>query len=357
MNFDTLSIFDSGDESSIEDTVVLAQDPEEVRPSDPDRQKKTRNNAFLAMVAILAVGVFGGGGILWWFSSGGGDGAKTPTEAVERYLAAVAQGDARTALKYTTTAQSDATLLTSEVLKESHKKYPMANITVTDVEPKGSSMVMNAQYSLGEREVEATYTVQKNHGRWYLTGGFKNMDIQAITDTVPLFINGEDVSGKSSVDLFPGVYTLTTSQYMIGFVEPDLTIEYPENDVDFTLGFTLSSEGRDRVRDEAHGLLTECLTRKEIQPENCGFGFAGVKGAELNEDTISWTLENPAPDWTALDYTIDPNDFTHSSARVNVPVKFEALSKDRLSFFNNTATIQGLTVTLSDPYGVTVTFF
>jgi hypothetical protein len=308
----------------------------------------------IALALIVSLAAFGAGGILWWMNRGGGGGGRTPGQAVENYLHALAQADAAAALSYTRTAPADTTFLTSAILQENQANHPIANIEVGEPEKRYSPTYITATYTMGEEEITAEFTVQRHSGRWFLDGGFIDLDISEVNALLPLSINGHDVGNKTRVQLFPGVYTMSVNQPMIAFTNPLMILEYPESHPDYSMDFTLSEEGLAKVDEIASAHLNACINRKEIKPHDCGFGFDG--GPELDENSITWTLTGDTPDWATLDYQLDLEDFSSATAWVEIPIKFDALSMDRLDHFGDSTKIQAVRVDLTNPYMITVSF-
>jgi len=285
--------------------------------------------------------------------------AASPSEAVQEYLEAVAAGDASTALLYSALQPTnDPVFFSDDFLKQSMAANPLTDIVVPDGQTTDSPAQIKATYTLGGQQVNAHFTVQK-HGRdWLLDGGFLPLDLSALLDKgVPLSLGGIPLNDTTKVDLFPGVYTLASLNPMLGLTSPELRIEYPENnDMTFIVGFSLSADGASRIQQAAKAHLDECLTRQELNPEGCGFGFIGASSGTVDPQTITWTLAKDTNDIEAIELSLDGASLTSAVADTSIEVDFHALSTDKIHMYDATSSFTGVRADFTDPDAIQVTF-
>lgn len=284
--------------------------------------------------------------------------ALSPTEAVQEYLAAVASGDATTALLYSTTQPSENTFFTTDdFLKASMQANPITNIAVPDGQSTTSPAEIQATYTLNGEQVNAHFTVQKYGRLWRLDIGFLPLNLTELTSKgIPLAVNDVPLDTATKIYLFPGVYTFSTLNPMLDVTQPNFTIDYPENPTIFREGFTLSTEGISRIQQAAAQQLTDCLATKELQPTGCGFGFLGTNVGEVDPSTITWTLVEDSPDITTIEPALDGNSITVASASIQITAKFEGLSVDKLHIYDDTSSFNTVRADFSDPNNIRVTF-
>ena len=340
------------------DCVIIADNPEPIDYRADSRAKKSRKKSRVPIIIIVGVLVaaLAGGAILWWRSLTPEGSATNASDAVTYYLTALSQGDATAALRYSAAVPKDMTFLTNEFLQTSLVNYPITNISVPEVPGKASPVVVHATYNLGDTQVDAQFTVQRYGRQFLLDGGFMEVIIGELTSKIPVAIEGVDISNQDRITLFPGGYTLSSSNPLITLTDADLVIPYPESQPTFTIGFALSEEGATAVSAAADTHLSQCLKRQEMAPEGCGFGIAGVNVGEVNTATIRWKLSGKKPDFSTWTYSVDPAT-TIVSSTGTIKVDFDAVSVDTAHLYQTTVSIQALQADVSDPDNIIVTFF
>ena len=196
-------------------------------PGQPQQPPKKSNKlpliigaAVLALVligTIIGVAVVRGGDdpVAGGGTGGGGTSsappaeAKLPSDAVTGYLEALAAGDATTALTYASTAPSDTTFLTNEVLAASLKSGAITDINVPEVTDKYAYSVA-ASYKIGSQSVNADIPVEEEGDVWKLREVAYDLTLTSTQNkTLPMLINGVQAEADK-VAVFPGTYTFTT---------------------------------------------------------------------------------------------------------------------------------------------------
>ncbi|MDR0284406.1 MAG: hypothetical protein LBI33_05880 [Propionibacteriaceae bacterium] len=312
----------------------------------------------IALIALVILAALGYGGYRLFgpgSDSSAPAGPSTPAAAVQAYLDALAQGDATTALQYSATQPTDPTFTTNTFLTAAITANPLADIQVTDPGTSTSPVDVNATYTLGGTPVDAHFRVQKHDRTWLLDGGFLSLNLsQLLGKGVPLALNDVALDQASpKIDLFPGVYTFSSLNPMLTFPTPDITIAFPESAPTFTLSFALSPDGVSRLQAAAKTALDACLTRQELAPAGCGFGFASATGTP-DPATITWTLGEGAPDITTLAPTLEANSTTQAYAQIAIPVHFHASNGAHI--YNGDSSISAAKADFTDPDQIIVTF-
>lgn len=284
--------------------------------------------------------------------------AASGSEAVQEYLEALSIGDAATALLYSAAQPAaDPVFTSNDFLKQSLRTNPLTGINVPDGQSTSSPAQIQATYTLGGQKVSAHFTVQQHDRTWLLDGGFLPLNLTALQDKgQPLTLGGVSLGNTATADLFPGVYTLATTNPMLALTNPDLRIEYPESNPTFSESFLLSDEGVSRIQQAAKAQLDKCLTQQELQPEGCGFGFIGSGVGTVDPATITWSLPADAPDISAIDPTLDVGSLNMAVANTSVTVNFHAISTDKKHLYDDTSTITGVRADFTDPDNIKVTF-
>jgi len=324
-----------------------------LRSAQPQRAHGRR--WIIPVAILLAVALLGGGAFWFWHlhnQSTAIAGAKTPTEAVQQYLDALARGDAAAALALSANKpNATSSFLTDSMLKTALLASPITAINVPANQSTTTPATILASYQLGGKTVQAHFTVQDwKQAGWLLDGGFLNLDISSLTAKgVPLTMNGIDVTKMDKVPLFPGVYTLASSNPMLTLVNGSFTIEYPESNPTFSqFSFTLSEAGVAGIQAAAQAKLTECLTSKELQPTDCGFGVDPT-AYEVDPATITWRLAQDSPDLTVIAPSLDAGSYTTATATATVTVDFQASTADHYRLVNGSSSLTVVQADFTNP--------
>ncbi|MCL2666512.1 MAG: hypothetical protein FWF02_02245 [Micrococcales bacterium] len=231
--------------------------------------------------------------------------ARSPAQAVQGYLEAVAKGRAADALAYVDRAPYDRTFLTDEVLAESRKLAPMTAITVQTTHSDNLSAQVKATYRLAGKTQTEVFSVEKGRDHWFVETTPVSLEFKSYRDIlaadVPIFVNGVELrSGSLEVPFFPGQYQVTTTHR---FVELDTTVTVgaPDWYRDSTKTLpppVLTGDARARVAEAAQARLDGCLAQPTFATD-CAF-FDGGEFSQIpvpaDPQTISWSW----PDATAL---------------------------------------------------------
>ena len=330
--------------------------------SHPRRAVQKKSHAMMIAIIILVVLLLGVGGFAAWLMpkyldhSGDPGLAKTPTEAVQEFLQALAAGDGTTALLYSTAQPGDTTFLSDSFLATALKAHPITDITVDADQPSASPATIEASYTLDGQAVVAHYTVQKYGKYWRLDWGFLPLTLTSLTNSgVPLSLDNVPLT-TDKIYLFPGVYDLTSRNPMLNLSEPSLTVEYPEKNPSFSESFALSDDAVSRIRTAAKAQLDACLASQELNPAGCGFGFAGTKVGTVDPATITWSLPDGAPDITTITPQLDSGSFTMATASFQLTANFHGVSTDKLHLYNDTSSFSQVQADFTDPDQIVVTF-
>ncbi|MCL2482949.1 MAG: hypothetical protein FWF43_05965 [Propionibacteriaceae bacterium] len=283
--------------------------------------------------------------------------ATSPTDAVQAYLDALSHGDATTALSYSTAQPSDSTFANDQFLAAAISANPLTDIQVPAGQSTTSPAQIQATYTLADHQVQAHFTVQKYGRDWRLDWGFLPLDLSNLTaKSVPITINGVGVGVASMVYLFPGTYTFASLNPMLALNAPTFTIDYPEANPSLSEGFVLSDDAVARIQAAAKDHLDQCLTQKVLLPDGCGFGFSGTRVGTLDPNTIHWSLSDNTGDITTIQPTLDGSSLTVAVASITIQVRFYAVSTDKVTLYQDTASISAVRADFSNPDQIAVTF-
>ncbi len=294
-------------------------------PGQPQQPKKSNKLPLIIGAGVLALVLIGtiiavavvragddpvaGGGT----SGGGGTSSappaesKLPSDAVKGYLEALAAGDATTALTYASTAPSDTTFLTNEVLASSLKAGAITDINVPEVSDKYTYSVA-ASYKIGSQSVNADFPVEEDGDAWKLREVAYDLTLSSTQNkTLPMLINGVQADADK-VAVFPGTYTFTTGLDNISYGKSNKLIvksvsDYPEGMSDIQP--TVTSAGEKAFTKAVKASLDKCMDSKKIKNANCPNTFDRITGSQPDNGTLEWSYDKDALDnmEIRLDYT------------------------------------------------------
>jgi hypothetical protein len=218
----------------------------------------------------------------------------TPTQAVEDYFAAIADGDAETALGLMSDAPDDDTLLTDEVLAASNELAPITAVEVADLTDGSSSGEVSVNYLLGDAPVTASYNVvdYDDDGTWELTGGLGYLSLSRFTG-LGVTVNGQPVEASGELQVFPGTYEFATTlpnftltgTTTVAATEPFATVD--TTDIEPALSEPALAQFRSLVK----AAVDACVASTSLAA-GCGLDLPPTldDGTQLTDGTISRSL-------------------------------------------------------------------
>ena len=250
-----------------------------------------------------------------------GDSGPLPSEVVQHYLNSIAAGDADKALRDLAEKPAKTDLMTDDVLAASAKAAPITDIKVTWTERTARSV--KTSYTIGEKKVEANYPVVANGNGFRINGGYLAMDLSSLPAGLSYRMNGAAL-GRGEVALFPGSYTLSTSNPYLSLGKgATFIVKSPTESATPTPEPTISESGVKSVRALVSAEVSRCLKSDKLKA-GCGLtvGGDGPNGSKADDGTISRSLSGSGSKQLAgLDVWIEPG--KPSQARtvgLNIPV-------------------------------------
>ncbi|HYI52577.1 MAG TPA: hypothetical protein VEX57_01320 [Microlunatus sp.] len=225
--------------------------------------------------------------------------AKKASDAVQGYLEALAAGDAQAALAFASTAPTDTTFLTNEVLAASNKTAAISAINVPEVDDEYAYRVA-ASFSMGKQAINTDFSVEKDGDAWKLRDVAADLDLQSKrAKTLPMLINGVNVE-TDKVLLFPGSYTFTSGNKNVDYGKSSTLIvkspsEYPDGLSDIQP--TLTSAGDKAFTNAVEDSVKKCMKSKDLKNPGCPNNVTKVTGSvKPKEGTFEWSYDKDALD-------------------------------------------------------------
>lgn len=215
-----------------------------------------------------------------------GGGRSGPQATVEKFMAALADGDAAAALALATPIEGSAEqkrFLSDEALQASIK----AGGAITDVEVLDANQnSVQVRASIGGTPSTGRIGVEETDDGWRVEAPMAKASFVDWVAAVGLTINGVKV-GAESVWLFPGTYVLASDvDYLDLGDESALTETVPLSASGGQPVFgsenpTLSAAGEKKFRELVAESVASCLKSTEVAPKNC------PNQIEPNSDKVS----------------------------------------------------------------------
>ena len=246
--------------------------------------------------------------------------------AVQAYLQALVDGDARAALDQAVEAP-EGSLLTDEVLDSSNEQGGIEAPATTDATMKQSeddsvpSGVVSATFLVQGVEEATDFAVTNTPEGWRLESVTAPVDL----GDVEVRINGVTATGV--VEAFPGTYTMTSTNDRLKIDRSDLSVLEvgQESPADWSPRPELSDKGRKDVVAAGRRALDACLAKKELAPQGCPMVWWEERnGMSVDEKTVEYTLTNDP--WRDFDPRVSANG-TEASGILHTKVRAQAEAK------------------------------
>jgi hypothetical protein len=219
--------------------------------------------------------------------------APTASEAVEKYLTALSEGDAETALTFVETYADDS-LLTDEVLAASLELAPITDIVVEESEDASEyEATVSASFAVGEETIEREFTAyNSSDDQWLISDGLVMATLSNF-EGLDLTVNGAEPA-DSSTSLFPGAYQLALG-YEEFALDSDTDTFTLTTDADSELFWdiypVLTDDGAATFRSLVRAAIEECVAMKTLSTP-CGMDITDIdlSGSTPVDGTVTRTI-------------------------------------------------------------------
>lgn len=231
--------------------------------------------------------------------------ATSPTQAVERYFAAVTAGDV-VALTELATTPGTLDHLTGDAIRAAAEAGPVTDLAVAQV--AGSPGEVAVTYSLAGSPVSTWMSTTRTEAGWKVDSPTGHLTFPPRLDptTWGIAANGIPVTG-SDIALTPGVWTLTATNPLIGMARPEVTVDEVDEFVDARAGLALTPAGEQAVRAAFHDRLRACTGQRPFVAEDCGTTVGPeIEGDRLVESSLTCSADDASSlDTAALTFDAD----------------------------------------------------
>lgn len=221
--------------------------------------------AVVAVVVIVLVITLSGGE-----PNGGGGSA---ADAVKGYLAALARGDAETALSYSDDQPASKDFLTDDVLKKQIAKWPITNVRILNDDSSAASIgfgQVHVAATFGDKVSDATLRTKRNNKRWYLESAAIKVQpspggsVNGADKTLTLL--GKPIGGNTSY-VFPGYVDIASSNPYLGVTAKPLLLDSLTSYAPWIQAeYSLNDAGSKAVTDALTSAFASCQTSNALNP-------------------------------------------------------------------------------------------
>ena len=319
--------------------------------------------AGVAVTALAVAGIFAAGQLRGATPTPGGTttaasepAPASPGDAVRAYFDAIARGDSVTARGLLLDAPVDDRLLTDEAMRAAALAAPITDLTVTDpATPGGFSAEIDVAYSIGGRDVSKTMTVVKDGNLWRLATGTATARLATLRpDEIGLTINGVAVT-SDNVDLFPGGYTLGTTNPTFALSPKSFVVEGPSTPPDlYSAKVSLSSAALKGVQSAAKAAFAKCLSaRHNLVDAKCGVNFLKPPGERVAKNAVSCTVKSGRASVDKAKFKLDSTDFDVATARITTRLSCIVRASDGDRYIGYRSLFEAMATRSGDTWKVT----
>ncbi len=318
--------------------------------------------AGVAVTALAVAGIFAAGQLRGSTPTPGGTttasepAPASPGDAVRAYFDAIARGDSATARGLLLDAPVDDRLLTDEAMRAAAVAAPITDLTVTDPATAGGfSAEIDVAYTIGDRDVSKTITVVKDGNLWRLVTGTATARLATLRpDEIGMTINGVAVT-SDNVDLFPGGYTLGTTNPTFALSPKTFVVEGPSTPPDlYSAKVSLSSAALKGVQSAARAAFAKCLSaRHNLVDAKCGVNFLKPPGERVAKNAVSCTVKSGRASVDKAKFTLDPSDFDVATAPITTRLSCIVRASDGDRYIGYRSLFEAMATRSGDTWKVT----
>lgn len=221
-----------------------------------------------------------------------------PESAVQDYLTALQNGDAKQALALLEDPD-DTAFLNDDVLKASNKLAKIGTVSTTS-KPFGAPFTkVKAKFSIGSERVTQEFVVKDQGDGTYtiFQGGTVSVSSYNLSDA-PVTLNGQDVSDAAgdSWTLFPGTYSFAVSLDSFSVTGGDsIILAGDESGSLDDVKVALNDTGVQQFRDAVTDAVNTCIASTTLAA-GCGLDLPGTlsDGTVVQDGTLTRSLSADA---------------------------------------------------------------
>jgi hypothetical protein len=235
----------------------------------PRPTTKRRKQVLAAVAASIALVLAAVVAVVVWPSS-----VESPSQVADRYLRALADGDATTALSLGVATPGSTQLLTDDVLREQLAQLPISNIRVEGERQTPATtddqVYVEAVAALGDRESRGLIQMHRVDGTWRLASAHITIgdvgDVgRSASTSHTLAVFGQPVGDPTAINMFAGALQLSSTSPFLDVEQSapfllDKTLQFGDQRRLLTPVFSLNETGKSAIHDAVVKWITACYT-------------------------------------------------------------------------------------------------
>jgi hypothetical protein len=263
-----------------------------VPPFGPPR-RKSRAPLIITLIVVAVITVICVAVIAVVNITGGARG--TAGDVVRSYLQALARGDAKSALSYSTDQPASTDLLTDEVLKRQIDKWPITSIQILDDSSTHSGISfaeVHVSAKFGDQTSDVTMTVTRKGGGWKIDHSAIKIDTQTAGADINHSLKTVTIFGKpaeGTLYVFPGWIDVGSSDPNLSVTAKPMLLDslttYSGSVFLSGVQVVLSDEGTQAILTAVSNALAQCQKSSSLDPPGCPFEMTD---STLIDGTAVW---------------------------------------------------------------------
>ena len=274
------------------------------------------------------------------------------SDPVRAYFDDLSAGRSGDALGLAESPPADTSFLGTDALKHSIDQAPISGLKLDGPKVDGDHADILASYMIGQQPFQRHISLTRADDKWRLDNVTATVHF---SETATITVDGTDLSGRDSVDLFPGLHALGSTNRLLSVKNQDLLVDAPQEIINATPTLVVNDQAQADLRQAAQAKLASCLREKSFAPVGCGFSVrSSGDGYAPNESTTKW-LASPPSNQAFNDATFVVDNADQVSARISLNLKWTGktfASENVTGCFH----VSRVIADISDPDAVTVSF-
>lgn len=197
---------------------------------------------------------------------------------VERYFAAVAEGDVDTLADLALRDDDPVKGLTSEAVRRAAERGPVEYLLVT---PTGDPSLVYADYEIDGYPIAIEVWLTQTDDGWKMDDVTGMLPVDWIPAGVSLSANDVDLPPVLAPGLTPGLWDVTTDHPFFTVEPGQIMVSAPGYEADDYPDVLVTPDGAEKIREAGQALFDACESPKPHDNSHCG----------LSDDPADYTIE------------------------------------------------------------------
>lgn len=282
--------------------------------STEDHTRQTVPGWAWGVVLGVVILVLGGVGVVIWHESSSGETAEA-RQVAERYVAAIADGDAETANEIARIRQADSqyALLASDALTEAEHIFE-PSLRGMQISPEGNRGTTEVTYTLGGEKYRDSIVLERDDDGWFVSNGIEIGTLLG-NGAGPIKIPGfDEVIGDRHVVAYPGIYDVLPPNEFFDTNVKTIVAAPIDTSMSRSTGPRMSVDSDPNadfwreMQERSDAQIDGCVSATDVATlTDCGFYVELPRGfneadAVVNIEVVEYPALWEWYDWTVVEY-------------------------------------------------------